>query len=55
MIVTEHAQLACVIAFNGKAFNRGRGKLQTRESELEGAQIPANAITLTNYAVNQTE
>jgi hypothetical protein len=55
MIVTDHAKLDCVIAFNGQVFNRGRGKLQTRESELERAQIPANVITLTNYAVNQTK
>ena len=55
MIVTDHAQLDCVIDFNGQVFSRGRGTLQTRESELERAQIPANVITLTNYAVNQTE
>jgi hypothetical protein len=55
MIVTDHAQLDCVIDFNGQVFSRGRGKLQRRESDLERAQIPANVITLTNYAVNQTE
>jgi len=51
MIVTDHAQLDCVIAFNGQVFNRGCGKLLTRERERELAQITANVITLTNYAV----
>ena len=37
MIVTDHAQLDCVIDFNGQVFSRGRGKLQTRESDLERA------------------
>jgi hypothetical protein len=55
MTVTDHARLDRVIAFAGEVFNRARGEWQGRESELERAQIPANVITLTSYAVHQIE